>query len=204
VRGQSHQFSNFWDAESNEDIDTKDIDHISFHSDGTIHISYTTSKSKKAHFFERKLNYPISKLPDNSYIPLFTLSINIPQTFASYLGSDTAPEIGEHIADLQWDIHSKPFSFTLFAIRNNEDPISIIANRFPNLFEIPDSPLFPYAINKNIGLMFMFSKRLVLARNQEYVNPRHMSNEDMKFEDLPVMGISIVPSDKRLLRLENI
>jgi hypothetical protein len=50
----------------------------------------------------------------------------------------------------------------------------------------------------------MFSKRLVLARNQEYVNPRHMSNEDMKFEDLPVMGISIVPSDKRLLRLENI
>lgn len=195
VRGRGHKYSNFWDAERNMDKDIKDIDHISFHKDGNIHITY--KGSKKDHFSEKKLPQSISNMPKNSYIPLFTISINNPNKFEQFLGSNSAPEIGEYIADMNWNIHNKPFSITCFAIRNNCDPFLTLESKFPGVFDISDSLCFPYGINDKIGVVFMFSRGLIIDRTQSYINPKY-DREKIIFEDIPVLGFSIFPSDQHL------
>lgn len=189
---------NFYDAENQIDTDIKKIDHITFHKDGRILMSYY--KPKKAHYFERKLQTPISKLPENSYIPLFVFSVNSPSRHAEHIGLSSMPDIGDNVADLTWDAKEQPFSVGVFVVRNNFDP-SILEVKFPGVFVAQDTALFPCAINKSTGLLLAFSKKLVIPRDNGYISPKHLKNADLHFDEIPVIGISLIPSDERIRQL---
>lgn len=189
---------NFYNAENQTDINIKKIDHITFHKDGKVLMSYY--KPKKAHYFERKLQTPISKLPENSYIPLFVFSINNPSRHAEYIGLPALPDIGDNVADLMWDAKDQPFSVGVFVVRNNFEP-SILEAKFPGVFVTQDTALFPYAINENTGLLLAFSKKLVVPRDNGYISPKHLKNVNLRFDEVPAIGISLIPSDERIRRL---
>ena len=50
-------------------------------------------------------------------------------------------------------------------------------------------------------MLLAFSKKLVLPKNNNFINPKYLNKEGLKFEQFPVMGMSLVPSDERINRL---
>lgn len=188
--------SNFWDAENEKDMNITKIDHISFHKDGKVLLSYYNPK--KEHYYERSLGCPISKLPDNGCIPLFIFSVNNLSNHFKYIGSPTVHESGNSVADLMWDVKNQPFSIGVFAFKNNCDPFKILNVKFPNIFITYDTAWFPYAINKNIGLLVAFSKRLVMPNGNQFINPKYLKDKKFKFEKYPATGMALIPSDKRI------
>jgi hypothetical protein len=201
VKKKELNASNFWDAESGKDENVTKIDHMSFHSDGNILLSYYNPK--KQHFSERKLKYPISKLPDNNYIPLIIISVNNLLNHSKYIGLPRIFDKGENVADLMWDVKNEPFSIGVFIFRNDCDPLEILNIKFPDIFITSDTAWFPYAINKNTGMLLAFSKKLVLPKDNNFINPKYLDKDGLKFEQFPVMGMSLVPSDKRINQLSH-
>lgn len=187
---------NFWNAENKTDLNITKIDHISFHKDGRVLLSYYSPK--KEHYYERSLKSPISKLPNNSYVPLFVFSINNLANHHGHIGSSTVPDIGDNVADLMWDVKNQPFSVGVFVFRNNCDPNAILSVKFPDVFVASDTAWFPYAINKNTGLLVSFSRRLVLPNNNQFVSPKILKNKNLEFEKYPTIGMSLAPSDNRI------
>lgn len=199
VRQKELNASNFWDAENGKDIDITKMDHISFHADGNVLISYYNPK--KQHYFERKLAFPIAKLPDNSYIPLIIFSVNNLVNYGKYIGLPAVFDNGKNVADLMWDVKNEPFSVGVFVFRNDCDPFEILNIKFPGVFIASDTAWFPYAINKDTGMLLAFSKKLILPKDNNFINPKYLNKEGLKFEQFPVMGMSLVPSDGRINQL---
>lgn len=191
--------NNFYDAEFQTDINITKIDHITFHKDGGVLLSYYSPK--KEHYFERKLPIPISKLPENSYVPLFVFSVNNLQNHLNHIGIPSVPDIGDNVADLMWDVREQPFSIGVFAVRSNFDT-AILETKFPKTFIVSDTAIFPYAINKDSGLLLAFSRKLVIPRDKGYISPKHLENKSLQFDEVPAIGISLVPSDERIKSLK--
>lgn len=190
---------NFWDKESNISKDTTNIDHLSFHKDGSVLLTY--NDPKKNHFHEKKLAFPLKSMPENSYISLIIFSVNIPEKHSKYIGKTEVFDNGNNTADLTWDNKNSQFSVACFLVRSNFET-RLLESKFPGIFDINNCALFPYAINQQVGLLFAFSKKIALPNDYDYVNPKYRKQK-LSFDKIPVIGMSIISSDDHILRLSN-
>jgi len=189
--------SNLYDPENGVDEKITNIDHITFHKNGEVVISYY--KPKKCHYFERKTPTPIGTVPGNYYAPLLIYSINNLNGFKSYLGRSSIFDSGENVADLSWKVHNEPFSIGIFVMSNKLEPQMLEMN-FPGIFKVEDTAWFPFTVNKDTGLLLAFSKKLVLPDDDKFKNPKY-KNKSYKVEEVPTLGIRLVPSDERIRQL---
>lgn len=208
--------SYYFDGQENREQNITSIDHVSFHTDGTVHIRYYDAAKKKGKIHHTKLQNTILNMPQDVYGPLPILSIYDVDTFRKYLGKATSLSFkGSQNIQYQWEVEdTKQFSLVFFLVGGNVNYKLMLDQRFPSVFSISASPfLMNYfgdeskvvmehgEIKKvnDLGMLIAYTKKVIPhPSSNAYIGPKK-SKELTRIEKM--IGIHLVPSDDTIKRL---
>ncbi|MDD2487487.1 MAG: hypothetical protein PHS92_03890 [Candidatus Gracilibacteria bacterium] len=202
----------YFDGFNNEEFDIYNIDHISFHKDGTIHTRYFDDQRKKEKILDKKLENSLGEMGMDYYAPLLAFSIYDIRKFIKYIGKKEPLIFGNNTDEPYiWDISgTNQISFVFFLVGGNVNHEIMLETYFPNIFNIKASPLLLNYFGKEdkiefvdglmkvnaAGLLVACTTRIITSQperpllGQKYL--KTISNTEA------MMGITITPGDKRI------
>ena len=207
--------SYYFDGLENKEQNITNIDHISFHNDGTVHIRYYDAAKKKGKIYHTKLHNTILNMPQNVYGPLLIFSIYDVDAFRKYLGKATSLSFnGSKNIQYQWEIEdTNQFSLVFFLVGGDVNYKLMLDKHFPSMFSVSASPLLMNYFGdekkvvlehgeikkvNDLGMLIAYTKRVIPHPSSgAYVGPKFQ-----KFTRIEKMiGIHLVPSDETIRQL---
>jgi hypothetical protein len=208
--------SYYFDGLESQEQDVTNIDHISFHDDGTVHIRYYNVAKKKEKIYHAKLQNTILTMSQDVYGPLLILSVYDINAFRKHIGKATSLVFeGSQNIQYHWEIEdTHQFSLVFFLVGGDVNYKMMLSNHFPSVFNIAASPfLMNYFGDENkvimehgevkkvndLGLLIGYTPKVIpRPSHQTLVGPKK-SKEFTRIENM--LGLSLVPSDDKIRRL---
>jgi len=205
--------SYFFDGLDNSEQDIKNIDHISFHKDGTIHIRFYDQSSNADKIIHTKLVNTILGMEQDKYGPLLTISIYDSNLFKKFIGKDDPVVFNKfQHTQLKWDIEGiEKFSLVFFLVGGHINHRLMLEKNFPGMFNMGASP---YLMNffgddsklemengevkkvNDLGLLVAFTTKTIPRPPKEAITGTR------KFDRIEIpLGINITPSDEKIRRM---
>lgn len=205
--------SYFFDGLDNSEQDIKNIDHISFHLDGTVHIRFHDQLNKPDIILHTKLKNTIKEMGQDKYGPLLIISVYDLQQFKQFIGKGN-PLIFDKFqnAQFRWDVQGfKKFSLIFFLVGGHVNHQLMLETHFPGIFNKKASP---YLMNlfgneskiemengevkkvNDLGLLMGFTTKVIPKP------PVETLSGTKKFDRIEnLMGLNIIPSDEKIRRM---
>jgi len=205
--------SYYYDGLESREQDIMNIDHISFHDDGTVHIRYFSPGKKKEKIHHTKLQNTILTMSQDVYGPLLILSIYDIETFRKHIGTATSLVFeGSQNIQYHWEIeNTNQFSLVFFLVGGNVNHKLMLDTHFPSIFNISASPfLMNYFGDENqvvmehdevvkvidLGLLIGYTTKVIPRPPPRVLVGPKKSKEFTKIENM--LGLSLVPSDDKI------
>lgn len=210
----TYYFSGFDDGEK----DIKNIDHISFHNDGSIHMKYLEDKKPYKNIKTIKIpKLPTSQeiLGSSCYMPLAAISIYDSEKLFDFVGNENplAFKEGSNI-NLFWELEdTNKFSLVLFLVGSSVNYKKLLEDKFGGIFNVSASRLFMnYFGDENkvklnelgevteindIGLLVGFTKKVI-----PFPSPSHLLGPKKKKQKTEIIldcyGLKILPTEESI------
>jgi len=208
--------SYYYDGLEGREQDITNIDHISFHSDGTVHVRYFGTGKKKDKILHTKLQNTILNMPQNVYGSLLILSIYDIETFNKYIGKPTSL-VFDNTQNIQyhWEIeNTNQFSLVFFLVGGDVNYKLMFETHYPNIFNISASPFLMNFFGdeskvviehgevtkiNDLGLLIGYTPKVIPRPPDKSLVGPDKSKEFSKIENM--LGLSLVPSDDKIRQL---
>lgn len=206
----------YFDGVENQEQHITNIDHISFHNDGTVHITYYNATKNKEKILHTKLQNTILSMRQDVYGPLLILSIYDIDKVRKYTGTSTSLRFGNtQNIQYHWEIEDKQkFSLVFFLVGGDVNYKMMLETHYPSVFNISASPfLMNYfgdeakvIINhgevtkvNDLGLLIGYTTKAIPYPPSQALVGSKKSMEITRIENL--FGLSLVPSDEKIRRM---
>lgn len=208
--------SYYYDGLEGREKDITNIDHISFHSDGTVHVRYFGKGKKKDKIFHTKLQNTIQNMPQNVYGSLLILSVYDIETFNKYIGKPTSL-VFDNTQNVQcnWEIeNTNQFSLVFFLVGGDVNYELMLKTHYPNIFNIAASPFLMNFFGdetkvvmergevtkiNDLGLLIGFTPKVIPRPPEKALVGPDKSKEFSRIENM--LGLSLIPSDDKIRQL---
>jgi len=208
--------SYYYDGLEGREQDITNIDHISFHNDGTVQVRYFGTGKKKEKIYHTKLQNTILTMSQDVYGPLLILSIYDIATFRKYIGKPTSLVFeGSQNVQYHWEIEdTNQFSLVFFLVGGNVNFKLMLDTHFPSIFNIAASPfLMNYFGDENkvvvehgevkkiddLGLLIGYTPKVIPRPPDKALIGPEKSKEFVRIENM--LGLNLIPSDDKIRRL---
>lgn len=208
--------SYYYDGLESREQDIKNIDHISFHNNGTVHIRYYGAGKRKDRIHHAKLQNTIPNMSQDVYGPLLILSIYDIRRFRKFIGRETSLVFeGSRNIQYHWEIESaNQCSLVFFLVGGNVNYKLMLDTHFPSIFNISASPfLMNYFGDESkvvmehgevkkiddLGLLIGYTPKVIPRPPEQALIGPKKSKESPRIENM--LGLSLIPSDDKIRRL---
>lgn len=208
--------SYYFDGLESREQDIANIDHISFHGDGTVHIRYYNAAKRKEKIHHAKLQNTILTMSQDVYGPLLILSVYNIDTFRKHIGKTTSLVFeGSQNIQYHWKLEdTHQFSLVFFLVGGHVNYKMMLSEHFPSIFNIAASPfLMNYFGDENtvvmengevkkindLGLLIGYTPKVIPRPSPRALVGPKKSKESTRIENM--LGLSLVPSDNKIRQL---
>ena len=208
--------SYYYDGVENREQDIMNIDHISFHGDGTVHVRYFSEGKKKEKIEHTKLQNTIPSMSQDVYAPLLILSVYDISTFTKHIGKSTSLAFeGSQNVNYHWEIEAtNQCSLVFFLVGGNVNYKLMLDTHFPSIFYRSASPflmnyfgdeskvIFEHGDVKKVddlGLLIGYTSKVIPRPPDQALIGLKKSKEFTRIENM--LGLSLIPSDDKIRRL---
>ncbi len=204
----------FYDGLDKSEHDIRNIDHISFHEDGTIHLISYDSSNKRDTISHTKLAKPIGQLLPNEYIPLIVFSIYDLEKAKKHVGQ-SVPLAHRKSGDVQkqknvdayWEIEdANRFSLVFFLLGWHSvnvllDVKSMLQTKFPTVFNIGSVLYIGDYLEREasvLGLAIAYTEKVIPPPEDGLMGTK--KSKELKRTEV-LYGFNFVASDEKIWQL---
>lgn len=218
---KSFRPTTFNDGLNGTETSISNIDHFSFHKDGSVHIRAYDESGKKNYIPHIKLKGPVDKIPKDQFACLFILSIYDVTLFKGLIGKDSELLFKDH-SNISFEVNTgteKSFSIAFFLVGSDVNYKTLTETHYPNIFlEKKGSQKFIYNVFgdkdavtivndvlmevRDLGILIAVSEKVIPKPSSKNIVSEHHLRTAKRIE-IP-FGFNLVSSNEKinsLLRL---
>lgn len=207
--------SYFYDGLDNSEKDITNMDHISFHKDGTIHYRTSNSSKKPDKIFDKRLKNTIVAMPQNTYLPLLIFSVYDVEELRKHIGK-SIPRTYVNFSNTSyyWELeNTNQFSLVFFLIGADINYKLMLPTHFPTIFNLKASPLLMNYFGdedkvemengevtkvNDLGLLIGYTEKFIPRPPSEVLVGSKRKKSVQRIENM--FGLTITPTDDMIIR----